>query len=442
MEVFGLVSSERSGREVGLEDRGDVAKMQKMERFRQDLQEQASSTSGDAHGADQVRSVSSSFDGVGGQEEGTIAHEVSQHALDALVCDIAQISGERLSQTDSGSDLPMEEEKPGRASSLCLSETSSVHGEPDESPKPTETAPVRCGPWQRNEDDELRQSFSWKTLPSALSIEKPVSKQRRLVVFLDYDGTLTPIVKDPSTATLSSTMREAVRRLATRAPVAVVSGRAREKIHQFVALSELYYCSSHGFEIDGPGGLRHAVSSDVLPLLSATQLALSERLKGIDGVSLEDNRFAISVHWRNVDNLEARTRVEKIVDEVLALPQYVGALRKSHGKCVYELRPNVQWDKGEAVLYMLELLRRTSKNTVDIDDAVAKRDWYDSILPVYIGDDTTDEDAFGALKPLGGVCVLNVAHTDEGQRPQFTKATHVLRGVHDVETFLNILADC
>lgn len=279
------------------------------------------------------------------------------------------------------------------------------------------------GPWKSAGPDE-----EWKTLPSALTLEKPA---RRLVVFLDYDGTLTPIVSDPSAATLSETMRNAVRRLATRAPVAVVSGRAREKIHQFVDLAELYYCSSHGFDIDGPRGLRHSVSTDVVPLLSATQNALSERLKGIDGVSLEDNKFAISVHWRN--NQEARKTVEEIVDEVLALPEYIGNLRKSYGKCVYELRPNIRWDKGEAVLYMLELLRQ--------QDDVKGDEWYQSILPVYIGDDTTDEDAFGALKPLGGVCVLNVATTDESQRPQFTKATHVLRGVHDVETFLNFLAD-
>lgn len=306
----------------------------------------------------------------------------------------------------------------------------------------SEAPSVASGPWQRHRGigESGRDSFSWRTLPSALTLEKPAADRRRLVVFLDYDGTLTPIVSDPAAATLSTTMREAVRRLATRAPVAVVSGRAREKIHQFVALSELYYCSSHGFDIDGPNGLRHAVSTDIVPLLSATQDTLSERLKGIDGVSLEDNRFAISVHWRNVNTPEARVRVESIVDEVLSLPPYVGALRKSYGKCVYELRPNVRWDKGEAVLYMLELLRRTAMPDKH-DTADAKRNWYDSILPVYIGDDTTDEDAFGALKPLGGVCVLNVAQADETQRPPLTKATHVLRGVHDVETFLNFLAD-
>lgn len=367
----------------------------------------------------------------------------------------------------------------------------------------------------RSENDSSSESSTetdeygttWRTLPSALSLDK---SKKRLVVFLDYDGTLTPIVSDPSAATLSTTMREAVRRLAARAPVAVVSGRAREKIHEFVDLSEIFYAGSHGFDIDGPNGLRHAVKADVLPLLGDTFVALNEKLSGIDGVTVEDNRFALSVHWRNVATND-RDKIEQIVDEVLASPPYQGHLRKSKGKCVYELRPKVDWDKGKAVVYLLELLRRRDETTgkkrlrrhhpgssppettetetttpeeggilpqqqdndeappketsqppvppesgaqtsaekvpppgpseKQEDDPSAKDAWYDSILPVYIGDDMTDEDAFGALKPLGGICVLNVTENDESQRPHLTKATHVLRGVHDVETFLNFLAD-
>lgn len=346
-------------------------------------------------------------------------------------------------------------------------------------------------------------SRTWKALPSALSFE--LARRQRMIVFLDYDGTLTPIVSDPAAATLSETMREAVRRLAENNTVAVVSGRAREKVRDFVKLSELYYAGSHGFDIDGPCGMRHAVSSEIVPLLGAAREKLELRLAGIEGAAIEDNRFSISVHWRNVLSGEARARVEAIVDEVLATPPLSGALRKSTGKCVYELRPNVRWNKGEAVLYLLELLRHSQgaaerrKITApkapddfdedddappDIDDddanngtaaqdsddddddnatleleradcsnseqAVAAREarkqrifskaWYRDVLPVYIGDDTTDEDAFGALKPLGGLCVLNVAQTCEKERPLQTQATHVLRGVHDVETFINRLA--
>ena len=80
------------------------------------------------------------------------------------------------------------------------------------------------------------------------------------MVFLDYDGTLTPIVSDPDAATLSDHMRDAVGKLSDKATVAIVSGRAREKLRNFVQLPELYYAGSHGFDIDGPGGTGAASS--------------------------------------------------------------------------------------------------------------------------------------------------------------------------------------
>ena len=79
-------------------------------------------------------------------------------------------------------------------------------------------------------------------------------------MFLDYDGTLTPIVSDPDAATLSDHMRDAVGKLSDKATVAIVSGRAREKLRNFVQLPELYYAGSHGFDIDGPGGTGAASS--------------------------------------------------------------------------------------------------------------------------------------------------------------------------------------
>ena len=96
----------------------------------------------------------------------------------------------------------------------------------------------------------------WRELQSARGIAQALRAGRRqLVVFLDYDGTLTPIVSDPDAATLSDHMRDAVGKLSDKATVAIVSGRAREKLRNFVQLPELYYAGSHGFDIDGPGGI-------------------------------------------------------------------------------------------------------------------------------------------------------------------------------------------
>jgi len=73
-----------------------------------------------------------------------------------------------------------------------------------------------------------------------------------VVVFLDYDGTLTPIVSNPDEAFLSAAMRSAVQQVAQTFPTAVISGRGRDKVEAFVQLEELYYAGSHGLDIKGP----------------------------------------------------------------------------------------------------------------------------------------------------------------------------------------------
>ena len=114
----------------------------------------------------------------------------------------------------------------------------------------------------------------WRELQSARGIAQALRAGRRqLVVFLDYDGTLTPIVSDPDAATLSDRMRDAVGKLSDRATVAIVSGRAREKLRNFVQLPELYYAGSHGFDIDGPGGT--GAASSLLSCVAAHALTPS-----------------------------------------------------------------------------------------------------------------------------------------------------------------------
>ncbi|KAH8057558.1 hypothetical protein JL722_6639 [Aureococcus anophagefferens] len=293
----------------------------------------------------------------------------------------------------------------------------------DRSPRPRPAAPPPSAP----SPSYNRRRRPTGALPSALDIAAALaggatSARRQLVVFLDYDGTLTPIVKDPAAATLSEPMRDAVKTLAAKSTVAVVSGRAREKIREFVRLEELYYAGSHGFDIDGPGGLRHSVSAEIIPVLAAARDALRRSLAHVAGASVEDNRFAVSVHWRNVAEPE-RPAVSAVVDAMLREAPFAGALKRSEGKCVYELKPNVRWDKGEAVLYLLELLRRRAMSFEEYgadpadDDGGAPSggeapppppppppppdhcdspvgfspsEWYRGVLPV-VSDDTTDE---------------------------------------------------
>lgn len=238
---------------------------------------------------------------------------------------------------------------------------------------------------------------------------------RCLAVFLDYDGTLTPIVAHPDLAILSDDMRSVVEELADRCTVAVVSGRDLQDVRSHVAVDSIYYAGSHGFDVAGPDGWRteHEIGREFLPELDAVEEKLQAQLGQISGAWVERKRYAVAVHYRQAGE-EDVPRIEREVDAVLAGH---AKLRKSGGKKVFELRPRVDWHKGKAVLWLLETLGLGGTGT----------------LPVYIGDDVTDEDAFEALRERGiGIVV------QEEARP--TAASFALKDTEEVGRLLAMLS--
>ena len=236
----------------------------------------------------------------------------------------------------------------------------------------------------------------------------------RLVFFLDYDGTLTPIVPRPENALLSDEMRDLLDELASRSTVAVVSGRDLTDVQSMVGLEDLLYVGSHGFDIAGPGGLlrTHDEARSHLPELDSAEEELRERLAQIAGARVERKQFAIAVHYREVAQEDVHS-VETAVDRVHA--EHTG-LRRKGGKKVFELQPDVDWHKGRAVEWILERLGWDGPD----------------VLPVYIGDDVTDEDAFETLRERG--VAIRVGPPDEA-----TLAHHVLADTEEVQTFLQSL---
>jgi trehalose-phosphatase len=271
--------------------------------------------------------------------------------------------------------------------------------------------------------DELRlaspgpHASTDSALPDALAQYDAITCRlggKRLALFLDYDGTLTPIVDRPELAVLSDEMRNITAELSRVIPVVIVSGRDRADVARLVGLEGLVYAGSHGFDITGPEGLarEHPEAGSYLEPLESATAELERGLAGIDGALVERKRFATAIHYRLVAPADI-AKVEATVDEVLAQHR---RLRKTGGKKIFELRPRIEWDKGRAVLWLLEAL--------DLDRP--------DIVPVYIGDDETDEDAFRALAGRG----LGILVADE---PRPTHATFVLRDVAAVEAFLRRL---
>lgn len=254
-------------------------------------------------------------------------------------------------------------------------------------------------------------------LPSALEHFEDIRRRmagRCLAVFLDYDGTLTPIVAHPDLALLSDEMRAILRDLAGRCTVAVISGRDLEDVRGKVGIDELYYAGSHGFDLAGPNGWRaeHEIGHRFLGELDVAEAELRERIASIEGAWVERKRYAIAVHYRQTPEAEV-PKVEAQVDALIAART---ELRKTGGKKVFEVRPKVDWDKGKAVRWLLETLGLAGAAT----------------LPIYVGDDVTDEDAFEALRNDG----LGVVVTEE---PRPSAAHCALRNPDEVARFLELL---
>jgi trehalose-phosphatase len=248
-------------------------------------------------------------------------------------------------------------------------------------------------------------------LPSALEHVQEIAGagDRSLAIFLDYDGTLTPIVGRPDQAVLTDSTRAILRTLAAKVPVAILSGRELEDVRKRVAIDGIVYAGSHGFDIAGPRGMQSQEATEFMPALDAAEKELREKLAGIAGALLERKRFSIAAHYRNVNENDF-PKLERAVSEVAGRHR---ELRRMEGKKVHELLPDVDWDKGKAVLWLLEALGSD----------------HGKVRPIYIGDDRTDEDAFRVL----GQCGVGILVSDQ---PRPTAATYSLRDPTEVERFL------
>lgn len=234
-------------------------------------------------------------------------------------------------------------------------------------------------------------------------------------IFLDYDGTLTPIVRRPEDAKLASGRREVLARLAARYPVAIVSGRRRTDLPALIGLDNLLLAGSHGFDISGPtgSGIEHQPAQDFIPLLARVAEQLGERLHDIPGVLVEDKVYSIAVHYRLADEQRV-PEIRRVLEEITAREP---RLRITTGKKVLELRPAIDWHKGHALLWLLHVLGPEN-----------------SLIPIFIGDDVTDEDALRAVQQNG----IGIALLDE---PRPTAARYTLESVEQVYAFLERLIE-
>ena len=250
---------------------------------------------------------------------------------------------------------------------------------------------------------------------------KELVASRRPAVFLDFDGTPSEIVEQPDAATLVPVAAEALRALAAQCPVAVISGRDLGDVRARVNVDGLWYAGSHGFELLAPDGTHHQkdAAAGVVDILAGAAGQIAETLGDIPGVAVEHKRFAVAIHYRNADPRD----VDRVVAETHKLGRSNG-LRVTTGRKVIELRPDIACDKGTTVNWLL--------GYIDGDDSAE----LGAVLPLYVGDDITDEDAFDAIQIDGAGIV--VRHREDGDRP--SAALFSLESPSAVAEFLDRLA--
>ena len=235
-------------------------------------------------------------------------------------------------------------------------------------------------------------------LPDALAALGPAGgiTARNPAVFFDFDGTLSDIVNDPDSAIPAPGAAAALQELAARCPVAVLSGRDLADVTKRVGLPGIWYAGSHGFELTAPDGTHHEndAAAATIPVLEQAAAELRGQLGSIPGVVVEHKRFGVAVHYRNA----ARNRIGEVSAAVRTAGQRSG-LRVTTGREVIELRPDIDWDKGRTLRWVIDHLPEAGSGP---------------LVPIYLGDDITDEDAFDAVRHDGVPIV--VRHGDDGDR--------------------------
>lgn len=242
----------------------------------------------------------------------------------------------------------------------------------------------------------------------------PYSKGKKLAFFLDYDGTLTPIVARPELAILTKEAREALFALSKQFLVAIISGRDLKDIEALVGLNGIIYAGSHGFDIKGESySFEESQAVPFIKEIGKAASLLRKNLEEIKGVIVEEKKFAVAAHYRLVEEKD----LPRFFASFEKVHREFAFLRKKEGKKVLELQPDIDWDKGKALKWLLEKLGY-------------KEEEY---LPIFIGDDVTDEDAFFVLRGCGvGICVM--------ETPKESFAPFYLRNCKEVYAFFSALS--
>jgi trehalose 6-phosphate phosphatase len=256
---------------------------------------------------------------------------------------------------------------------------------------------------------QLRQPIAM--LENLAAVEQGIAAAAHIALFLDFDGTISSIVPVPSGATLDPEIRQMLTSLGARPDfhVAIVSGRALADVRDRVGLGHVIYVGNHGLEIEVDSTrFREPHAEALLRELRCLSLQLKLALSDTDGLEVEDKGLTLSVHFRRV-NEHLHDWVRSVTFSTVSR---WNSFTCREGKMVLEIKPQVDWHKGHAIKWILQGILPYAS------------------LPICIGDDVSDEDAFAAISD--GITIKVGGSGD-------TRAQYLLPDVHAVGEFLQWL---
>lgn len=261
--------------------------------------------------------------------------------------------------------------------------------------------------WQGDYDPNM--------VPEVLAAIDARPPRAHLVVLSDFDGTLASFDVDPSAPLLSDEARRALETLSSRTDVTVglVSGRRVDDLDRRTQLPpHVYLAGLHGLEIrHGNHAWHHPDLVESHELADQVADAIHAAVGSVPGVRVEHKGVSITVHVRAVDSSRRSAVLRTAVDASRTWLDS-GALKVLDASEAIELLPNIPWNKGDAVRWIVD----------DVETHARQKAWC-----IFFGDDVTDEEAFRAVRDGLSVVV--------GQRPSLARLR--LASPADVATVLS-----